>query len=268
MLGSVLSVAPQEQAEGPKPGPQDVVHGSEPPPLDQEPARAGARLAAWPGRPTLPAGNLAWTYMIEHPGGEFALFVGHVEEEGRAFPFEVWVNGAEQPRGLGAVAKTLSMDMRAKDRAWLKLKLDMLAKTPGDDSFEMPFPPHGERKLVPSVAAGLAQVVRWRCDPLGALDEKSPDLLSPEGRPHPVLDAMFAVEEPQTGTDGTMSWTVDVRNPRSGDDFVLGLKEITLPDGVTRPYSMFLAGQYPRALDGLRRSSRSTCACSIRRGSG
>jgi hypothetical protein len=36
----------------------------------------------------------------------------------------VWVNGADQPRGLGAVAKTLSMDMRANDRGWLKLKLE------------------------------------------------------------------------------------------------------------------------------------------------
>ena len=32
---------------------------------------------------------------------------------------------------------------------------------------------------------------------------------------------------------------------------MLGLKEITLPDGVTRPYSMWLSGEYPRALDGL-----------------
>ena len=38
-------------------------------------------------------------------------------------PFEVWVNGAEQPRGLGAIAKTLSMDMRADDRRWLDMKL-------------------------------------------------------------------------------------------------------------------------------------------------
>ena len=38
-----------------------------------------------------------------------------------------------------------------------------------------------------------------------------------------------------------------------GEDFVLGLKEITLPDGVTRPYSMWLSGNYPRALDGLTR---------------
>ena len=50
---------------------------------------------------------------------------------------------------------------------------------------------------------------------------------------------------------------VDVLNPRTGDDFVLGLKEITLPGGsgfpagVTRPYSVWLSGEYPRALDGL-----------------
>jgi ribonucleoside-diphosphate reductase alpha chain len=66
-----------------------------------------------------------------------------------------------------------------------------------------------------------------------------------------VLDAMFALKEPKTGTDGTMSWTVDVLNPRTGDDFVLGLKEITLPDGITRPYSVWLSGEYPRSLDGL-----------------
>jgi ribonucleoside-diphosphate reductase alpha chain len=152
------------------------------------------------------------------------------------------------------------MDMRANDRAWLALKLDVLSKTPGEQSFELPFPPHGEKRLVPSVAAGVAQAIRWRCEQLGALDVAgAPDLLSPEGRPHPVLDAMFAVEEPKTGTDGTLSWTVDVRNPASGEDFVLGLKEIMLPgnDGfsvsVTRPYAMFLSGFYPRALDGLAR---------------
>ena len=54
--------------------------------------------------------------MIEHPQGHFAVFVGHVEN-GSTHAFEVWVNGSEQPRGLGAVAKTLSMDMRANDRA-------------------------------------------------------------------------------------------------------------------------------------------------------
>jgi ribonucleoside-diphosphate reductase alpha chain len=198
----------------------------------------------WPGRPEMPEGNLAWTYMIDSPFGRFALFVGQVEEAGRAFPFEIWVNGAEQPRGLGAVAKTLSMDMRADDREWLKLKLDTLASTVGDDSFEMRFPPHGEKRKVPGVVSALAQVVRYRCEQLKAFDNP--------GRT-PVLDHMFSVDEPRTGTDGTLSWTVDVANPASGDEFVLGLKEIQLPDGTTRPYSIWLSGHYPRALDGLTR---------------
>jgi ribonucleoside-diphosphate reductase alpha chain len=42
-----------------------------------------------------------------------------------------------------------------------------------------------------------------------------------------------------------------VLNPSTGDDFVLGLKEIRLPDGITRPYSVWLSGDYPRSLDGL-----------------
>jgi len=247
VLGSVLSVESRDQA---KKEPQDVR-------LDDErnrrltikslPAPVLSSLR-WPGRPTLPGGNLAWTYMIRYPHGEFALFVGQVEN-GRSHPFEVWVNGAEQPRGLGAVAKTLSMDMRADDRAWLTLKLDVLSKTFGDP-FELPFPPHGELKKVPGIVAAVAQVVRFRCEQLGAFEEPGPT---------PVLDAMFSVQEPKTGTDGTLSWTVDIQNPGSGDDFVLGLKEITLPPqdgfpvGVTRPYSMWLSGHYPRALDGLSR---------------
>ncbi|MEO5677609.1 MAG: adenosylcobalamin-dependent ribonucleoside-diphosphate reductase, partial [Usitatibacter sp.] len=198
----------------------------------------------WPGRPEMPEGNLAWTYMVDSPFGRFALFVGQVEEAGRAFPFEVWVNGAEQPRGLGAVAKTLSMDMRANDRAWLKMKLDALASTVGDDAFEMRFPPHGERRKVPGVVAAMAQVVRWRCEQLRALEDQGAS---------PVLDHMFSVEEPHTGTDGTLAWTVDISHPTSGDEFVLGLKEIQLPDGSTRPYSIWLSGHYPRALDGLTR---------------
>jgi ribonucleoside-diphosphate reductase alpha chain len=198
----------------------------------------------WPGRPELPGGNPAWTYMIEAPTGRFALFVGHVEEHGQAFPFEVWVNGAEQPRGLGAVAKTLSMDMRANDRAWLRMKLDVLANTVGDDGFDLRLPPQGEKKRVPGIVSAMAQLVRFRCEQLRAFDEQGTS---------PVLDHMFSIEEPRTGTDGTLSWTVDVANSASGDEFVVGLKEIQMPDGATRPYSMWLSGHYPRALDGLTR---------------
>jgi ribonucleoside-diphosphate reductase alpha chain len=245
ILGAVLSVEPQGGVEGPHrvAGPQDFVQTDRNRRIEiktiPEPVLASLR---WPGRPSLAAGNPAWTYMIEHPHGHFALFVGHVENEIHAHPFEVWVNGAEQPRGLGAVAKTLSMDMRANDPAWLRLKLETLAKTAGDDAFAMPFPPHGEKKLMPSLCSAVAQLVRWQCEELKAL---------PDEKNGPVIDSMFSLKEPKTGADGTMSWTVDVLNPAGHDDFVLGLKEITLPDGVTRPYSMWLSGEYPRALDGL-----------------
>ena len=247
VLGSVLSVdsAPAKTEAAPiadsKAAPQDFLsEANRRLEIKNLPAPVLASLR-WPGRPNLPEGNLCWTYMLDSPIGKFALFVGHVEPEGRAWPFEVWANGPAEPRGLGAVAKTLSMDMRANDRAWLAMKLDALAKTPGD-SFEMPMPPHGERKRVPSVVSAMAQVIRWRVEQLGALKEEGPT---------PVKDALFSAKEPKTGTDGTLSWTVDVSNPATGEDFVLGLKEITLPDGVTRPYSMWLSGNYPRALDGL-----------------
>jgi ribonucleoside-diphosphate reductase alpha chain len=203
----------------------------------------------WPGRPELPGGNPSWTYMIEHPQSRFAVFVSHIEN-GHPHAFEVWVNGSEQPRGLGALAKTLSMDMRAKDLSWLRLKLDALSKA-GGDPFEMPFPPGGERKLMPSVVSAFAQIIRWRVEQLASgLSGEAFSLMAEQGS-SPIIDAMFALKEPKTGTDGTMSWTIDVLNPRTGDDFVLGLKEITLPDGITRPYSVWLSGEYPRALDGL-----------------
>jgi ribonucleoside-diphosphate reductase alpha chain len=242
VLGSVLSVGKS---------PQDFVQDDVNRRISVKsvPAPVLASLR-WPGRPDLSGGNPAWTYMVEHPQYRFAVFVGHVEN-GMPHPFEVWVNGSEQPRGLGALAKSLSMDMRANDREWLRLKLDTIAKTRGDDAFDMPFPPRGERKRMPSVVSAFAQIVRWRVEQLQAgFSDESFKLVSEQGS-SPVMDAMFALKEPKTGTDGTISWTVDVLNPRTGDDFVLGLKEIALPDGVTRPYSVWLSGEYPRPLDGL-----------------
>ena len=244
VLGAVLSVEGSDKKQ-----PQDVVisEANRRLSIKSVPAPVLSSLQ-WPGRPSFPDGNASWTYMIEHPYGSFGLFVGHTESNQRNFPFEVWVNGAEQPRGLGAVAKTLSMDMRANDREWLALKLDALSKTPGEHSFEMPMPPHGEKRLVPGVVAGLAQIIRFRCERLGAFEHDGAT---------PVLDSMFSVQEPKTGTDGTLSWTVDITNPASGEEFVVGLKEITLPGegvgkpSITRPYSLWLSGHYPRALDGL-----------------
>ena len=238
VLGSVLSVAPSPEAEQPNDLDTSADRRIR---LEVAPQPALSSLR-WPGRPKLAAGNPSWTYMVESPFGQFAIFVGHVEN-GEPFPFEVWVNGTEQPRGLGAVAKTLSMDMRAQDKAWLKMKLEMLARTAGDDAFDCPMPPDGEVRRVPSLVAAFARIVRYRVDQLGAFSKA-------DGR-SPVLEALYARKEPKTGTDGTMSWTVDVHNPRAGDDFLLILKELLLPGGHRRPYSVWMAGDYPRALDGL-----------------
>ena len=253
VLGSVLSVEPAAAAAVPAPLQADGANQRLR--LDRLPAPVLASLR-WPSRPDMPAGNAAWSYMITHPHGDFSLFVGEMPADsgpgvglfGTTLPFEVWVNGAEQPRGLGALAKTLSMDMRTHDAAWLKLKLDALATVAEERAFEMPMPPNGDKRLFPGVVAATAAVIRWRCEQLGALQE---------GGPTPVLDAMFSREEPRTTTAGTLAWAVDVDNPGTGESFTVTLKEVSLPtpEGgrVTRPCAIGFSGNYPRALDGLAR---------------
>jgi ribonucleoside-diphosphate reductase alpha chain len=241
LLGAVLEVAP---AAAPVAEPQDFdtadpdrrirLDRAHQPPLSS---------LRWPGRPELSNGNPCWTYVVRHPLGDFAVFIGHIDD-GSSYPFEVWINGAEQPRGIGAIAKTLSMDMRTNDRAWLDMKLSALQKASGDDGFEMAMPPDGRRIRVPSLVSGFAKLIRYRCNELGVFSGES------VGK-SPVVDALMGPKEPKAGPDGTLSWTVDVINHATGDDFVLFLKELVMPDGQRRPYSMWLSGEYPRVMDGL-----------------
>ena len=250
VLGSVLSVTPS--AAPVSATPLHINGANHRLALERLPVPVLSSLR-WPSRPELPAGNPAWTFMVHHPFGDFALFVGELapEEGGAPQPFEVWVNGTDEPRGLGALAKTLSMDLRANDPAWLQLKLDALATVAEEHSFEMPFPPHGELRLFPGVVAATAAVIRWRCEQLKALAGKDTTI------PTPVIDAMFSRGEPQTGPSGTLAWSVDVDNPATGEAFTVTLKEVNLQgqDGgiVTRPCAVGFSGNYPRALDGLAR---------------
>ena len=259
VLGSVLSVTPSAAtpAAAASPAPLPADGANQRLKLEKLPATVLTSMR-WPSRPEMRGGNPAWSFMIQHPHGDFALFVGELPAEagpgtglfGTTLPFEVWVNGAEQPRGLGALAKTLSMDMRVNDPQWLKLKLDALATVAEERAFEMPFPPHGERRLFPGVVAATASVIRWRCEQLGALQDSGPT---------PVLDAMFSRDEPRTGTAGTLAWAVDIDNPATQESFTLTLKEVALasPESatgyVTRPCALGFSGNYPRALDGLAR---------------
>ncbi|MEP7295596.1 MAG: adenosylcobalamin-dependent ribonucleoside-diphosphate reductase [Burkholderiales bacterium] len=248
VLGSVLSVTPAPAVATPATAVGTFNERLE---LERMPHPVLASLR-WPGRPVLPAGNAAWSYMVRHPFGEFALFIGELPDDthgGQPAPFEVWVNGAEQPRGLGALAKTLSMDLRAKDAAWVRLKLDSLATVQEERAFDMPFPPRGEMRRFPGVVAATAAVIQWRCEQLG--------LWTNAPATTPVIDAMFSRDEPQTGPHGTLAWAVDIHNPASNEEFTLTLKEVVLPDGhggsMTRPCALGFSGNYPRAMDGLAR---------------
>ncbi|WP_440029608.1 adenosylcobalamin-dependent ribonucleoside-diphosphate reductase [Chromobacterium amazonense] len=240
VLGSVLSVEPAQSATAP----QDLSGAASDPDrrvtLNTAPTPALSSLK-WPNRPKLKEGNPSWTFMVEGDAGDFAVVVGHMEN-GRATPFECWVNATDEQRGLSAIAKTLSMDMRCRDRAWLAAKLDALSRTNGDKRYRFAL---GDKTIhATSAAAALGQVVRHRVEQLGALTLEA-------GEATPVMDALFARKEPKSGSDGTMSWSVDVVNPQTGDDFVLFVKELVLPNGKRRPYSVWLAGAYPRELDGL-----------------
>ncbi|MGI9286267.1 MAG: hypothetical protein ACR2P1_12835, partial [Pseudomonadales bacterium] len=239
ILGSVLSVGSGEDRL------QDLDQ-SEPDRKIQIPATPDVALTSlrWVNRPQFAAGSPGICYMVENPQQRFAVFIGHIDN-GTPQVFEVWVIGAEQPRGLAALAKNLSMDMRAMDNKWLQLKLNSLSKTAGQ-AFSMAMPPSGDLIKVPGNVASLASLIRYRCNEMAMFDESS--------GPAPLVDAMFSRREPKSGTDGTLSWTVDIYNPATGDDFAMFVKECVLPDGGHRPYSVWLSGNYPLDFNGITKS--------------
>ncbi len=194
----------------------------------------------WPSRPHLPRGASCWASdAIETNEGSFVVFVSDLQQQ----PFEVWVNGARPPRGLSSVAKMLSLDMYTNDFPWLNRKLEVLKRTNGQAGFYMTDPETGEPTQAPSAVSAMAKLVEFRHRSLG---------ISATGTDHSaMMDALIAPREPKTGTDGTMGWICDVLNPATGDDMVLMVKELRMPDGSTRPYSVWGAGKFPRAFEGL-----------------
>lgn len=194
----------------------------------------------WLGRPPQADGNPSHTYQIESPSGDFFVMIGH-HKNGDVHPFEVYVNGSKCLRGLGAIAKTLSGDMRTFDRRWLALKLDAMMKSEGDP-FNLAMPPDGEMVMVPGLVAAFGKVVKYHATKVGWFDNDGDGSL---------VNAMMFRKEPKTGTNGTLSWTVDIRNASAGDKMVMFVKELELPDGSRRPYSLWLSGNYPKTFDGV-----------------
>lgn len=204
-----------------------------------KPVTPALETLRWPSRPALPKGTSAWVSdSIEIGDTSFVAVISDVDSK----PFEIWITGAMPPRGLSSLAKMLSIDMHTEDLSWAQRKLDILKKTNGD-YIEMMDPATGEMTVMPSVVSAMSRMVMYRYEELGHVRKRQ--------RPSPMLDSLLAPQEPKTGVDGTMGWVVDVLNPVTGDDFVLMLKELQMPDGSTRPYSIWAAGKYPKAFDGL-----------------
>lgn len=243
--GAVLSVTPETKPDAVKPeAKKEIVPEISLSEADKrlvltgtvEPVMDSLR---WPSRPSLPKGTSAWvSNSIEVNDTSFVAVVSDVDNR----PFEVWVTGAKPPRGLSSTAKMLSLDMHTEDVTWAQKKLEILKKTNGAN-ITMTDPSTGESVIVPSLVSALARFVQYRYEELGHIKKRP--------KASPMLEALIAPQEPKTTTDGTMGWIADILNPITGDDFVLMLKELKMPDGTTRPYSVWAAGKYPRAFDGL-----------------
>lgn len=206
-----------------------------------------ARSLRWASRPDDPNGHASRTYRIASPEGTFTVTVAHVDNGSprTGYVFEVWVNDGA-PRGLKALCKSLSMDMRSRDRAWLLAKLDSLVKTKG-----VPFDfvlPGGLPVQARGAVSAFALVVKARCQELGTFDD---DKLAET----PLIDALMSRKEPKAYGEGTLGWMVPIANTGyAGDDFELVIKEVALECGKVVPQSIWFSGDYPSSLDGLAKS--------------
>lgn len=207
-----------------------------------------ANSLRWASRPYDPDGHPSRTYMVHAPEGKFAVTVVHSDAASastKGYPFEVWVSDGA-PRGLKALCKSLSMDMRSLDRGWLLAKLDSLAKTRGTP-FDITLP-GGLLVNAPSSVSAFAQIVRARCGALGAFDDE-------ELKSTPFLDALLSKKEPKAFGEGTVGQMFPIsQTGYREDDFEMALKEVKLEDGRILPLSVWFAGSYPSSLDGLAKS--------------
>lgn len=208
----------------------------------------------WEKQPYKEEGSDGRTYMIasvDQATGtvskKFGVLINHHANgsPSSGYPYECWALGDKAPRGLSVLCKSLSMDMRSQDRGFLKLKLDAIGKTKGD-AFDMTMP-DGVLVRMPSETAAVARIIAYRCEALGAFEaERMQDT--------PVVDALMSKKEPKTTAEGAPSWSWDVKNPATGDDFYLTLKQVELDDGRIIPVSVWMAGEFPDSFNALCKS--------------
>jgi len=198
----------------------------------------------WARRPFDPDGHPSRTYRVKAPEGVFTMHVVHIENDtpNTGDPFEVWVSDGA-PRGLKALCKSLSMDMRSLDRGWLLAKLESLFSIPGEP-FDLTLP---NKQVIrcPGAVAAFARILHARCEQLGAFSDANLALT-------PLLDALMSRKEPKASGVGTMAWMAPISGTSYGDDFELIVKEVVAPGGRVVPQSVWLSGRcFPRSLEGL-----------------
>jgi ribonucleoside-diphosphate reductase alpha chain len=194
------------------------------------------RSLRWPKRPHNTNGFPSWTSpFFTAPGGKFAMAISHYVN-GVTHPFEVWALGREAPPEADVVCKILSKVMQTNEPAFIRYHLDALSKAI-EQPFEIVLPHTGETLKVGSVGAAIAKVVEAHARSLGYFTAER--LAAPSS----MLDAMTSTREMKTEGRGGFAFYEDIRNPTTGDDFVVFLKELTDHTGATMPFSAWFGGR-------------------------
>ena len=104
-------------------------------------------------------------------GDDFAMFVKEcVLPDGSKRPFSVWLSGA-YPLEFNGLTKSLSLDMRVIDPAWIGKKLRGLKDLPEAQGDFFARQPGSEKQAVqPSTLAYVARLLIHRYEMLGVLD--------------------------------------------------------------------------------------------------
>lgn len=222
-----------------------VKPASDPAPKRRLPMAPVIDQLRWPSRPETPDGTMGWTSPVvrDSRGGKFAVTVNYIQN-GVDQPFEVFVPFNEAPRGLAAVARLLSFDMRTLDRGWLARKLRSLAAI-GGDPLTIQVPGQSAPMTVGSPVAALAHYVRHACQRVGWFGED-------DAVESPMARALMFPSEPkaQHGDLGTAHY-FDVQNAGKDDDFRVFLAETDMDDGIALPHSVWFVGQHPATWHGI-----------------
>lgn len=152
-------------------------------------------------------GNLGWYADINNPatGDDGMLIVKEAMLDGQRFPFSVWVAGDFHPSYTGLL-KSLSLDMRVRDLAWIASRLNSLIDyREAAAEFWAITPGTAKGELQPSTVAYIARLIRHRYQMLGLLDR--------EGTP--VRQTGLFVDAPKAATSIRME-SEQAEAPRIG----------------------------------------------------